>query len=116
VTSQVAQAARKADEGKRAFTTPSFEEIVAQGYVVIGSPDEVAEQLRTVATELNVGQLMLLLQFGDMDRDTTFYNTELFAKRVLPQLRDLFDDEWENRWWPKPLPREERATPRGVAR
>ena len=91
---------------------PTFEEIVAKGYVIVGSPDEVAEQLRTVATELNVGQLMLLLQYGNMGRDATLHNTELFAKRVLPQLRDLFDDAWENRWWPKPLPREERVVAR----
>ena len=53
--------------------------------------------------ELNVGQLMLLLQFGNMNRDLALYNTELFAKRVMPQLAGLFEDEWENRWWPKPL-------------
>jgi hypothetical protein len=59
----------------------------------------------------------LLLRFGDGGRDATLYNTELFAKRVLPQLRDLFDDRWENRWWPKPLPRDERAQPaHGVGR
>jgi alkanesulfonate monooxygenase SsuD/methylene tetrahydromethanopterin reductase-like flavin-dependent oxidoreductase (luciferase family) len=116
VTSQVAQAARRADQQKRAFAAPSFEEIVAKGYVIVGSPDEVAEQLRTVATELHVGQLMLLLQFGNMGRDLTAWNSELFAKRVLPQLRDLFDDRWENRGWPRPLPREERALPRGMAR
>ena len=40
--------------------------IVDNGYVIIGTPDEVAEQLREVATTLNVGQLMLLLQFGNM--------------------------------------------------
>jgi hypothetical protein len=83
--------------------------------VIVGSPDEVAEQLRRVATELNVGQLMLLLQFGNMGRELTGYNTELFAKRVLPQLRDLFDDEWENRWWPKPLGQEERVRPLRMA-
>ena len=87
-----------------------------KGYVVVGSPDEVAEKLRTVASELNVGQLMLLLQFGNMGRDLALYNTELFAKRVLPQLRDLFDDRWENRWWPKPLAREQRSVPQGAAR
>ncbi len=112
VTSQLLQAARRADEQKRAFSAPSFEEIVSKGYVVIGSPDEVAEQLREVATSLNVGQLMMLLQFGNMNRDLTLHNTELFAKRVAPQLRDLFDDQWENHWWPRPLPLEERARPR----
>ena len=45
---------------------------------------------------------MLLLQFGNMDRDTCRYNTELFAKEVAPQLRGHFDD-WENHWWPERL-------------
>jgi alkanesulfonate monooxygenase SsuD/methylene tetrahydromethanopterin reductase-like flavin-dependent oxidoreductase (luciferase family) len=112
VSSQVAQAAGRATAGG-AFGAPSFEEIVDQGYVVIGSPDEVAEKLREVAVNLNVGQLMLLLQYGNMSKELSFYNTELFAKRVMPQLRGLFENEWENRWWPKPLPRDERALVRG---
>jgi hypothetical protein len=62
-----------------------------------------------VAVNMNVGQLMLLLQFGNMGKQLAMYNTELFAKRVLPQLKDLFEDRFENRWWPRPLPREERA-------
>jgi hypothetical protein len=93
-----------------------MEEIVERGYIVIGSPDEVAEQLREVATSLNVGHLMLLLQFGNMGRDATLHNSELFAKRVMPQLADLFDDAWEDEWWPAPLPPESRATPRELRR
>ena len=93
-----------------------FDEIVERGYVIIGSPDEVAERLREVAVNLNVGQMMLLLQFGNMDKQLTCYNTELFAKSVKPQLADLFENEWENRWWPQPLAAEQRATPREVVR
>jgi alkanesulfonate monooxygenase SsuD/methylene tetrahydromethanopterin reductase-like flavin-dependent oxidoreductase (luciferase family) len=96
-------------------TAREFEDIVDQGYVVVGSPDEVAEQLRHVATELNVGQLMVLLQFGNMGRDLTMHNTSLFANKVMPQLVDLFENEWENRWWPRPLASDERARPREVA-
>ena len=112
VSSQVAQAASRATAGA-AYGAPPFEEIVDQGYVVIGSPDEVAEKLREVAVNLNVGQLMLLLQYGNMSKELSCFNTELFAKRVMPQLRGLFENEWENRWWPKPLPRDERAVVRG---
>jgi alkanesulfonate monooxygenase SsuD/methylene tetrahydromethanopterin reductase-like flavin-dependent oxidoreductase (luciferase family) len=111
VVSQVLQAAVRSSD-KEAFGPPPFEEIVSKGYVIIGSPDEVAEQLREVALSLNVGQLMLLLQYGNMSRDLTLYNTELFAKKVKPQLADLFEKEWENRWGPKPLPAEQRAQPR----
>jgi hypothetical protein len=93
-----------------------MEDIVEQGFLIIGSPDEVAEQLREVATELNVGQLMLLLQFGNMSRELAMHNTELFAKRVMPQIAGLFDDEWENRWWPRPVAAAERARPRELRR
>ena len=111
VRSQVSQAAAKSREQGPGVAN-DFEGYVENGYVIIGSPDEVAEQLRRVALDLNIGQLMLLMQFGNMDRDTVTYNTELFAKRVLPQLRGLFEDEWENHWWPKPIATERRVAPR----
>ena len=82
--------------------------IVEKGYVIIGSPDEVAAQLKEVAANLNVGHLMLLMQFGNMGKDLAKYNTQLFAEKVMPQLTELFA-EWEDRWWPQPMNRESRA-------
>jgi hypothetical protein len=82
--------------------------IVEKGYVIIGSPDEVAAQLKEVAVNLNVGHLMMLLQFGNMGKDLAKYNTKLFAEKVMPQLTDLFA-EWEDRWWPQPMDRDARA-------
>ena len=114
VQSQIARAAERSRGGAGSGT--DFDSIVERGYVIVGSPDEVAEQLRRVATELNVGHLMLLMQFGNMGRQLTLHNTELFAKRVMPQLADLFDDEWEDRWWPQALPAEQRAAAREVGR
>jgi alkanesulfonate monooxygenase SsuD/methylene tetrahydromethanopterin reductase-like flavin-dependent oxidoreductase (luciferase family) len=111
VRSAVADAAARSGGGTSGQAT-GFEAVVDQGYVIVGSPDEVAEKLRGVATNLNVGHLMLLLQFGNMNRQLTQYNTELFAKRVLPQLEHLFDDRWEDHWWPRPLPAAETAHPR----
>ncbi|MBW2413121.1 MAG: LLM class flavin-dependent oxidoreductase [Deltaproteobacteria bacterium] len=112
VRSMVSQAA---GAGGGPAIAQDFDQIVEQGYVVIGSPDEVADQLRTVATSLNVGQLMLLLQFGNMSKELTMHNSELFASKVMPQLQGLFEDEWENEWWPKPLASGRRAEPRPVA-
>jgi len=111
VRSAVADAAARASGGGSAQAT-GFEAIVDQGYVIVGSPDEVADQLRKVATNLNVGHLMLLMQFGNMKRELAQYNTELFAKRVMPQLQPMFDDQWEDLWWPRPLPAAEAAWPR----
>ncbi len=87
--------------------------ILANGYVLIGSPDEVAAKLREVALKFNVGNLMLLLQFGNMSTETARYNTKLFAEKVIPQLRDLFEDEWEHKWWPKPMEAKDRHASNG---
>jgi hypothetical protein len=51
---------------------------------------------------------MLLLQFGNMSKDLTKYNTRLFAKKVMPRLHPLFA-EWEDRWWPRPMDSAQRA-------
>jgi alkanesulfonate monooxygenase SsuD/methylene tetrahydromethanopterin reductase-like flavin-dependent oxidoreductase (luciferase family) len=83
-------------------------DIVERGYVIVGSPEEVVEQLREVAVNLNVGHLMLLLQFGNMGKELTRYNTRMFAEHVLPHLQGLFA-EWEDRWWPKPMAAAARA-------
>jgi len=84
-------------------------DIVDKGYIIVGSPDEVAEQLKSVATDLNVGHMMFLMHFGNMSREVSQYNTKLFAEKVMPQLRGLFGD-WEDKWWPKPLARGQRAS------
>jgi alkanesulfonate monooxygenase SsuD/methylene tetrahydromethanopterin reductase-like flavin-dependent oxidoreductase (luciferase family) len=93
---------------------PTFDDILNKGYLIIGSPDEVADRLRDIAINLNVGQLMALLQFGNMRRELTRYNTRLFAEQVIPQLKDLFTDQWQDHWWPQPLPPEQRVQPETV--
>ena len=45
---------------------------------------------------------MMLLQFGNMSKELTRYNTRMFAQHVTPKLRSLFT-EWEHRWWPQPM-------------
>ena len=112
VESQVMQAAQATQRRK---TATEFDQILEEGYVIVGTPDEVAERLREVATELNVGHLMMLLQFGNMNKDVTQYNTRLFAEKVMPQLTDMFDDQWEDRWWPNPMPQQQRAAPQAVS-
>jgi alkanesulfonate monooxygenase SsuD/methylene tetrahydromethanopterin reductase-like flavin-dependent oxidoreductase (luciferase family) len=103
IQSQVALAAQASRyESKFQMLAREMDAIVDKGYVIIGSPDEVAAQLRDVATDLNVGHLMLLLQFGNMSKGLAQYNTRLFAAKVMPQLGDVFA-EWEDRWWPRPM-------------
>ena len=112
--SQVAQAAQLSRyESKFQMLAREMDAIVERGYVIIGSPDEVAAQLREVAKNLNVGHLMMLLQFGNMAKDLAKYNTQLFAEQVMPQLHDVFAD-WEDRWWPQPMEHSARAPLSGL--
>jgi hypothetical protein len=69
----------QARQAARAMTR--MEDIVERGYVIIGSPDEVVAQLTELAQDLNVGHLMLLMQFGSMNKDLAAYNTKLSPSR-----------------------------------
>ena len=113
IQSQIQQAAGAGVLGSTSGTrfasvAREMDAIVDKGYVIVGSPDEVAEQIREVAHNLNVGHLMMLLQFGNMGKDLCRYNTKLFAEQVMPKLRDVFS-EWEDRWWPQPMAQTQRA-------
>jgi alkanesulfonate monooxygenase SsuD/methylene tetrahydromethanopterin reductase-like flavin-dependent oxidoreductase (luciferase family) len=114
IESQVKKAADSAVRGKStgerfASVARDMDGIVDNGYVIIGSPDEVAEQLREVAVNLNVGHLMLLLQYGNMSKELTRYNTKMFAEHVMPKIKDLHSG-WDDRWWPKPMESNLRAS------
>src|SRR5215469_12104222 len=105
IKGMVAQAADVSRyESKFQSLARQMEAIVDKGYVIVGSPDEVVEQLTLVATDLNVGHLMMLLQFGNMSKELAQYNTRLFAEKVMPRLKHVHSG-WEDRWWPQPMPR-----------
>ena len=104
--SQVAKAAAYSDKFKLLPT--KMPDLVQNGYIITGTPDDVVQQIEELANNLNVGNLMLLLQFGNMNKDLTKYNTKLFADSVMPKLRDKFA-EWEHRWWPTPMDTAQRA-------
>jgi hypothetical protein len=46
---------------------------------------------------------MVLLHIGSMPHDLTIKNVDLFCKEVLPHFRNVWDDKWENKWWPESL-------------
>ena len=77
------QLARTADINRTAMAVDKsareFDAILENGYVIIGTTDQVAERLREVAKDLNVGHLMLLLQFGNMSKDVVNYNSKLYG-------------------------------------
>jgi len=93
--SQVRAVAR----AKRAKHDLTWDEMVDNGYVVVGSPDTVREQLEEATRELRIGNMCAMLQFGNMSNELTRYNTQMFGEKVAPQLRSMFS-EFDHPWWP----------------
>jgi alkanesulfonate monooxygenase SsuD/methylene tetrahydromethanopterin reductase-like flavin-dependent oxidoreductase (luciferase family) len=92
-----------------------WNDYIEQGNIIAGSPERVTEQLRDLIKDLRVGHLMMLLQFGNMSKDVTNKNTRLFAEKVMPNLKDIWDDEWEDQWWIKPIAQEKKSVPAAIA-
>ena len=82
-----------------------------RGYVVVGSPKTVREQLLDGIKDLRMGHLLALLHFGSMPTALCKRNIDLFAREVLPYLADQWDDKYEDRWWPERLKKKRAAAP-----
>jgi alkanesulfonate monooxygenase SsuD/methylene tetrahydromethanopterin reductase-like flavin-dependent oxidoreductase (luciferase family) len=80
-----------------------YKDFVENRLVIGGSPATVRQLLEEAVRNLRVGNLMVLLPIGSMPHELTLKNIELFSREVLPHLRDLWDDQWENHWWPERL-------------
>ena len=74
-----------------------------RGFVIVGSPKTVREQLMDGVKRLRIGHLLTLLHFGSMPTELCKKNIDLFAREVLPHIADLWDDKYEDRWWPERL-------------
>jgi alkanesulfonate monooxygenase SsuD/methylene tetrahydromethanopterin reductase-like flavin-dependent oxidoreductase (luciferase family) len=75
--------------GAKPFAATSYEELLAEGYVVVGSPSTVADRLGQLQGELGFGQIIGLFALGDMPHERTIGSMELFAAEVMPALRSV---------------------------
>ncbi len=80
-----------------------YKDFVDNQFVIGGSPASVRDQLMEAVKKLRVGNLMVLLHIGSMPHELTLKNIELFAREVKPHFNTLWDDQWENKWWPQGL-------------
>jgi alkanesulfonate monooxygenase SsuD/methylene tetrahydromethanopterin reductase-like flavin-dependent oxidoreductase (luciferase family) len=98
------------------YKTYRYKDFLEQRFAICGSTDTVRDQLKELATDLNIGNLMLLTSVGSMDHELTLHNIDLLAKKVLPALQPMFEEEWgaQNRWWPQRLLKTTTPEPAGV--
>jgi alkanesulfonate monooxygenase SsuD/methylene tetrahydromethanopterin reductase-like flavin-dependent oxidoreductase (luciferase family) len=72
----------------RAKAQGSFDDILASGSFVVGSPATVREKLLATVEELGVGNLITFVQFGTMPHDQTMRNIQLLGSEVIPYLKE----------------------------
>lgn len=69
------------------FTDLTMDELMNEGYVIVGSPATVAEKLAYYSDRLHAGIMVSGAQLGDMPPAKVRKNMELFASQVMPQFR-----------------------------
>ena len=88
----------------------SWQQLIDDGYIIAGSPNTVANQMKELATSLRVGNIFCLIHVGNMPQDKCMRSTKLFADEVIPQLRDMWPEyKDDNRFWISPIDHANRA-------
>jgi alkanesulfonate monooxygenase SsuD/methylene tetrahydromethanopterin reductase-like flavin-dependent oxidoreductase (luciferase family) len=67
--------------------TLSIEQLIDQSRLVAGNPEEVANMLAYLQSEVGFTQVDLMFQFGGLSFDTARTSMQLFAAEVMPKLR-----------------------------
>lgn len=66
----------------------NLDRMLEQGLCIVGDPDSVIRQIRYQQELLGAGTMMVYAPFATMPLDMATKSMELFAREVLPNLRD----------------------------
>jgi alkanesulfonate monooxygenase SsuD/methylene tetrahydromethanopterin reductase-like flavin-dependent oxidoreductase (luciferase family) len=69
------------------FSQLTMDDLMNDGYVIVGSPDTVTEKLAYYSERLHAGIMVSGAHWGNMPPDKVQRNMELFATRVMPCFR-----------------------------
>jgi alkanesulfonate monooxygenase SsuD/methylene tetrahydromethanopterin reductase-like flavin-dependent oxidoreductase (luciferase family) len=69
-------------------TDAEYEQVMRAGYCIVGSPDTVTQRIREQQEALGVGLFLTYLPFGTMEPPQAMNSLELFAREVMPNLKD----------------------------
>jgi alkanesulfonate monooxygenase SsuD/methylene tetrahydromethanopterin reductase-like flavin-dependent oxidoreductase (luciferase family) len=70
----------------RQLIPEKFEDALAQGYIIAGSPSTVRERMKRDNDVAGINYCLCRLAFGDLSFEESKHSLELFAKEVMPAL------------------------------
>lgn len=76
----------KVDKGSR-YLSFTFDSFLEGGDIIVGGPRSVTEQILNQQKELGFSTLLGLFQFGSLPHELVVKNLKLFAREVLPKIR-----------------------------
>ena len=82
----------------------TYEEIVDEGWGIIGSPDTVCEQLESIVDELGAGRIIVIADNGAMPNWMIRKSMTLMAEQVIPRFRPPGGAPIWEREDPRPVP------------
>lgn len=76
------------DAGVKPPHTLTFDELDRGGYILVGSASTVADRLQEIRRQLDFGIFVFAGRVGDMPREKAYKSMELFAREVMPRVRE----------------------------
>ena len=95
----------------------TWEQLVEEKWIVVGSPETVIESLEELTDELGAGRLVFSCEVGSMPKWMAMKNMEMIAEQVIPHFRAPDGKPvWAREERPAPLTRTELAAQYGKPR
>jgi len=70
----------------------TIDDLLQKGMFLCGSPETLRQQIEQFQKQIGFGYLLPMLQFATLPHDLTKRNLEIFARRVIPTLRQLGEE------------------------
>jgi alkanesulfonate monooxygenase SsuD/methylene tetrahydromethanopterin reductase-like flavin-dependent oxidoreductase (luciferase family) len=71
----------------KSFDQLTMDDLIDEGYCIVGNPDTVIEKLKYYTDRLHAGLMVSGAHWGDMPEEKVRKNMELFATKVMPAFR-----------------------------
>lgn len=75
-------------KGQEGPVPKTFEQMLDSGFQIVGTPDEVGEQIERLRDELNVEYLIFIMYGGITEHERMLETIRLFGEQVVPRLSD----------------------------
>jgi alkanesulfonate monooxygenase SsuD/methylene tetrahydromethanopterin reductase-like flavin-dependent oxidoreductase (luciferase family) len=74
--------------GQEGPVPKTFEQLLESGFQIVGTPDEVGEQIQRLKEELNVEYLISIMYGGITEHERMLESIRLFGEQVIPAFSD----------------------------